>query len=234
AVFLSEDDIQLGRGETIADTARALSRYVDALMARVYDHSDIEELAEYADVPVVNGLSDFNHPCQAVSDLVTMSEVKGNLNIQMAWVGDGNNVCHSLLHACSKMGVDIRVGTPADFEPADEVVENARAFADSSGGSVEMTNDAIEAVQDADVIYTDTWMSMGDSDKDLEKFEPFQVNAELVEHAADDYTFMHCLPAHRGHEVTDEIMDGENSVVWQQAENRTHTQKALLLLLLGE
>lgn len=233
AVFLSQDDLQLGRGESVADTARSLARYVDAVMARVYGHSDVKELARHSDVPVVNGLSDYNHPCQALADLQTVMEVKDS-DADVAWVGDGNNVCHSLLHACGKLGVDITVGTPEGFEPDAGVVEQSQGYAEESGGVVETTNDAVEAVEGADVVYTDSWVSMGDSDKDVSVFSEFQVNEELLRHAASDYVFMHCLPAHRGREVTDRVIDGERSVVWRQAENRLHAQKALLGLLLTE
>ncbi|MDY6779562.1 MAG: ornithine carbamoyltransferase [Halobacteria archaeon] len=234
AVFLSSDDLQLGRGETVADTSRALSRYVDALMARVYDHSDVVELAEHSDVPVVNGLSDFNHPCQALSDLFTVSEAKGSLEgVSLAWLGDGNNVCHSLLHGSSLVGMNVRVATPEEHEPDADVVGRAREYAEESGSTVMTTNDPLEAVEGADVVYTDSWISMGDDDKEEEVFEEFRVDSELTSHAADDYLFMHCLPAHRGKEVTDEVIDGENSVVWEQAENRMHTQKALLKRLVA-
>lgn len=231
AVFLSQDDLQLGRGETIADTARSLARYVDAVMARVYSHSDVVELARHSDVPVINGLSDYNHPCQALADLHTIKEVKG-FDSSLAWVGDGNNVCHSLLHGCSKLGMDITVATPEGYEPSGDVVERAEEWASESGGEVETTHDPVEAVTDKDVVYTDSWVSMGDEDKDVEEFREFQVNSELVGHAADDYVFMHCLPAHRGREVTDDVIDGGHSVVWRQAENRLHVQKALLALVL--
>lgn len=233
AVFLSQDDLQLGRGESVADTARSLARYVDAVMARVYSHGDVEELVRHSTVPVVNGLSDYNHPCQALADLQTIKEVKG-FGAAVAWVGDGNNVCHSLLHACGKLGLGVTVGTPEGHEPSEEVVEQAREWAGENGGSVETTHDPVEAVSGADVVYTDSWVSMGEEGKDVSAFREFQVNGELVGHAARDYVFMHCLPAHRGREVTDEVMDGDHSVVWRQAENRLHAQKALVALLLTE
>lgn len=231
AVFLSEDDLQLGRGETIADTARSLSRYVDGVMARVYSHNDVEEIAQHSTVPVINGLSDYNHPCQALADLLTIQELKG-FDASVAWVGDGNNVCHSLLHACSKVGLNIKVATPEEYEANPEVVRRSEKYASESGCKVRTTNDPIDAVTEADVVYTDSWVSMGDDDKDLSRFSEFQVNEELVGYAADDYVFMHCLPAHRGREVTDGVIDGSHSVVWEQAENRLHTQKALLALLI--
>lgn len=235
AVFLSADDIQLGRGETIGDTARALSGYVDGLMARVHGHDEIEELAEHADVPVINGLSDFNHPCQALADAFTLEEAKGKGSLDglgVTWLGDGNNVCHSLLHVLPRFGVDMTVASPDGHRPDAEVVETARGFAEENDGSVTVTDDPKEAVEGADAVYTDTWVSMGEEGKDASAFEPFQANADLLSDADDDHVFMHCLPAHRGHEVTDEVIDGPNSVVWTQAENRMHAQMALLVRLL--
>ena len=235
AVFLSSDDIQLGRGETIGDTARALSRYVDGLMARVHGHDEIEALAEHADVPVINGLSDFNHPCQALADAFTLEEANGKGSLdstRVAWLGDGNNVCHSLLHVLPRFGVDMAVATPDGHRPDDGVVETAREFADENDGAVTVTDDPEDAVEDADAVYTDTWVSMGEEGKDASAFEPFQANAELLSGADDDHVFMHCLPAHRGQEVTDEVIDGPHSVVWTQAENRMHAQMALLVELL--
>lgn len=235
AVFLGQDDIQLGRGETVGDTARSLSRYVDCLMARVYSYDDVEALAEAADVPVVNGLSDFNHPCQALADAYTIREsFDGFDGLELAWLGDGNNVCHSLLHLLPRLGVDVRVATPEDHRPADDVVSRAREMSeDEGGGDVSSTTEAAEAVRDADVVYTDTWVSMGEEGKGEEVFHPYQANSELLARASDDHVFMHCLPAHRGKEVTDEVVDGEHSVVWRQAENRMHAQKALLVDLVG-
>jgi len=241
AVFLSSDDIQLGRGETIADTARALSRYVDGLMARVHGHGEVEELAEYADVPVINGLSDFNHPCQALADAFTLAETKGDETpealegLTLAWVGDGNNVCQSLLHTLPRLGVSVRVGTPEGHRPDGSVVERALELVGEgdSEATVELTDDPEGAVEDADAVYTDTWVSMGEESKDASAFEPFQVNETLFENASEDAVFMHCLPAHRGHEVTDEVIDGPRSVVWRQAENRMHAQKVLLVRLLA-
>lgn len=234
AVFLSSDDIQLGRGETIGDTARALSRYVDGIMARVHAHDEIEALAEHADVPVINGLSDFNHPCQALADIFTLEEAKGSLDdLRVAWLGDGNNVCHSLLHVLPRFGVNVAVATPDEHRPDDDVVETARGFAEEEGAKMTLTDDPHEAVEDADAVYTDAWVSMGEEGKDASAFEAFQANAELLSHADDDHVFMHCLPAHRGQEVVDEVIDGPNSVVWTQAENRMHAQMALLVRLLA-
>lgn len=233
AVFLSADDIQLGRGETIGDTARALSRYVDGIMARVHGHDEIEALAEHAEVPVINGLSDFNHPCQALADAFTLEEAKGSLDgLRLAWLGDGNNVCHSLLHTLPRFGAEVRVATPDEHRPDAGVVETARGFADENGGSVTLTDDPREAVEDADAVYTDAWVSMGEEGKEASAFEPFQVNSSLLSCADEDHVFMHCLPAHRGQEVVDEVIDGPRSVVWRQAENRMHAQMALLVRLL--
>jgi len=240
AVFLSSDDIQLGRGETIGDTARALSRYVDGLMARVHGHGDIEKLSENATVPVINGLSGFNHPCQALADAFTLAETEGEgtadaLNgLTVAWVGDGNNVCHSLLHLLPRLGVSVRVGTPEKHRPKGGVLKRGRELAKEAGSdaTVEVTDDPERAVKGADAVYTDTWVSMGEEGKDASDFETFQVNEGLFEEVSEEAVFMHCLPAHRGHEVTDEVIDGSDSVVWRQAENRMHAQKALLRRLL--
>jgi len=234
AVFLSSDDIQLGRGETVADTARALSRYVDGIMARVSAHDDIEALDEHASVPVINGLSDFNHPCQALADAFTLEQAKGSLDdLRLAWLGDGNNVCHSLLHILPRFGVDVRVATPDEHRPEASVAETAHEFADQNDGAVTVTDNPGEAVEDADAVYTDTWVSMGEEGKEASVFEPYRAEPALLDAADDDHIFMHCLPAHRGHEVVDEVIDGSHSVVWEQAENRMHAQMALLVRLLA-
>ncbi len=237
ALYLSPDEIQLGKRESVADVARVLSRYVDGIMARVFAHSDLEELARYSRVPVINGLSDYSHPCQALSDLFTILEKKGRLTgLKLAWVGDGNNVLHSLLFGCSKVGMDIVAATPEGYEPDGQVVEMAFAFARESSSTVELTNDPVAAVKGADVIYTDTWVSMGqeaEQKKRLEVFPPYQVNAALVSRARPDVIVMHCLPAHRGQEITDGVADGPHSVIFDQAENRMHVQKAILAILLG-
>jgi len=233
ALYWNAQDLQLGRGETIADTARVLSRYVDGIVARVFAHEDVVTLARHAGVPVINGLSDYLHPCQALADLLTLWEQKGRLEgLRLAYVGDGNNVCHSLLLAGTRLGLHVRVATPPGFEPRPEVVDRARSHARSSGGSVLLTSDPVEAVAGADAVYTDVWASMGqehERDLRIKVFRPYQVNAALLRHARPDAVFMHCLPAHRGEEVTDEVIDGPASVVWDQAENRLPTQKALLL-----
>lgn len=235
ALYLSSRDIQLGRGETIADTARVLSRYVSMIMARVFAHDDIVTLAEYATIPVINGLSDDLHPCQALADLLTILEVKHQLqNLHLAYVGDGNNVCHSLMLASALCGINIRVATPKGYEPKTKYVERARQLADEYGGSIHITHDPVEAVQGVDIVYTDVWASMGQESEEEQRrkiFQPYQVNQDLMERAKSDAIFMHCLPAHRGDEVTDDVIDGRWSVVWDQAENRLHAQKALLIWL---
>jgi len=236
ALYLSAGDLQLGRGETIADTAQVLSRYVDGIMARVFAHQTILDLVKYSRVPVINGLSDFTHPCQGLADLFTIYEKKGRLSgLRLAYVGDGNNVAHSLLYGCSKVGMNITLATPKGFEPAPEVVSKAKEEGKKSGCEVRVTKDPKEAVKGADIVYTDVWASMGkekEHEKRVKVFKPYQVNGKLVKEAEKDYIFMHCLPAHRGQEVTDEVADSENSVIFDQAENRLHTQKALLTLIM--
>ena len=236
ALFLSQKDLQLGRGETVADTAKVLSGYVDAIMIRTFEHEKVEELAKEADIPVINGLTDKYHPCQALADLLTIKEIKGKLKgVKVAYIGDGNNVAHSLMIGCAKMGCDISIASPKGYEVLDEAAEAAKTYALQSGSSVTLTDDPIEAVKDADVIYSDVFTSMGQEAEEQERlavFAPYQVNAALVSHAKPDYTFLHCLPAHREEEVTAEIIDGPNSAVFQQAENRLHVQKALLKAIL--
>lgn len=238
AIYLSPNEIQLGKRESVADVARVLSRYVDAIMARVFAHSDVEELARYSRVPVINGLSDFNHPCQALSDLFTILEKRGELRgLKLAYVGDGNNVCNSLLFATTKVGMHISVASPKGYEPRPTVVEKARSFASESGSQVFITNDPVEAVKDAHVIYTDVWTSMGqeaEAEERAKVFPPYQVNSALVAKARPDVMVMHCLPAHRGQEITDEVADGPHSIIFDQAENRLHAQKAILAVLLAD
>ncbi len=236
ALYLSSSDLQLGRGETIADTAQTLSRYVNGIMARVFAHQTILDLIKYSSVPVINGLSDFSHPCQGLADLFTIYEKKGRLSgLKLAYVGDGNNVAHSLILGCSKMGMEINLACPKGYEPNPEVVSKAEEEGKISGCIVKVTKDPKEAVRDADIVYTDVWASMG-KEKEREKrvkiFKPYQVNSKLVRGAKEDYLFMHCLPAHRGEEVTDEVADSKNSFIFDQAENRLHTQKALLALMM--
>ncbi len=231
ALYLNWNDLQLGRGETIADTARVLSRYVHAVMMRVRNHETIVEFAENSGVPVINGLSNLEHPCQIIGDLLTILEKKGGFNIKLAWVGDGNNVCNSLILASAILGFKMDVATPKGYEPNEEILKKAEEI----GCSVEITRDPFEAVKDADVIYTDVWTSMGqegEREERLEAFRGYQVNGELVKAAKDDVIVMHCLPAHRGEEITDDVLDGKNSAVFDQAENRLHAQKAILLRLI--
>jgi ornithine carbamoyltransferase len=236
ALYLSSTDLQLGRGETIADTAQVLSRYANGIMARVFAHQTILDLVKYSRVPVVNGLSDFSHPCQGLADLFTVYEKKGRLSgLKLAYIGDGNNVAHSLLYGCSKTGMNIVLGCPKGYEPNPKVVSEAKKDAKKNGCEVKVTNDPREAVKGADVVYTDVWASMGkekEHDERVKILKPYQVNTELVKGAKEDYIFMHCLPAHRGEEVTNEVADSKNSVIFDQAENRMHTQKALLALII--
>lgn len=237
ALYLSPSEIQLGKRESVEDVARVLSRYVDCIMARVFAHSDIQTLAQYASVPVINGLSDHNHPCQALADLFTILEKKSALRgLKLAWVGDGNNVLTSLLLGASKMGMDVAVATPQGFEPPTEVMQLAFRFAGENESAIEVGNDPHAAVRDADVIYTDVWTSMGQDVERQERlriFPPYQVNAALVSGAAPDVIVMHCLPAHRGQEISGEVADGPHSVLFDQAENRMHAQKGLLAVLLA-
>ncbi|MGE5460565.1 MAG: ornithine carbamoyltransferase [Solirubrobacterales bacterium] len=236
-VALSSAELQLGRGETIEDTGRVLSRYVDAIVLRTFEQERLEVLAGAATVPVVNALSDFEHPCQALADLLTVHEVKGDLaGKTLVYLGDGNNVTHSLLLAGAKMGMHLRTATPPGFEPIPQIVQRATEIAGDTGGSVALFHDPIEACRDADVLYTDVWASMGqeaEADERALVFPNYALDARKVEVARPDVTVLHCLPAHRGQEITDEVIDGPHSVVWDQAENRMHTQKALLLWLLG-
>ena len=236
-LYLSGSELQLGRGETIADTARVLSRYVDGIMARVYAHSDILALAEHATVPVINGLSDFSHPCQAVADYLTVLEHKKRLKgLCLAYVGDGNNVAHSLLYGGAKLGVSVTIVCPKGYEPEPRVVEEAAADGKKTGARILVSND-VSAVKGADVIYTDVWASMGQEKEHEERvriFKPYQVNSRLMAMTGKpDALFMHCLPAHRGEEVTDEVVDSRQSVVFDEAENRLHAQKAILVSLMA-
>ncbi len=231
ALTLLKGDIQLGKSETIADTGAVLCRYLDGITYRCFGHDMVEGLASSSSVPVINALSDKHHPCQAAADLMTILERNPSLEgEQVAWVGDGNNVLHDLMLACAILGVDCTWATPVGYEPASDVVERAQKLAKDSGASLRGTNDPIDAVSGATVIYTDVFVSMGEEhlEDKTGDFDGFQVNEELVAHAADDYAFMHCLPAHRGDEVTDAVMDSENSVVFDQAENRMWAQMSLL------
>ncbi len=238
ALYLSPQEIQLAQRESVADVARVLSRYVHGIMARVFAHSLVEELAAHASVPVINGLSDYVHPCQALSDLFTIHEKRGALQgLTMAYVGDGNNVANSLLFAASKAGMEVRIATPSGYQPRREVVTKATAFAQETGGKVLLDTDPHSVVRGADIIYSDVWASMGqeaEREKRLPLFRPYQVNADLVALAKPHVMVMHCLPAHRGEEITDEVIDGPQSIVYDQAENRMHLQKAILVSLMGD
>ena len=236
-VYLSWNEMQLGRGETISDTARVLDRYVDAIMARVYLHDDLVVLAENADAPVVNGLSDKHHPCQILADLLTLIQYKRRLKgLKLAYVGDGNNVCNSLLIGCAKTGVNIAVARPRGYGPDPEAVKYAEEAAEKSGASISIVENPVEVVKGADAVYTDTFVSMGmekEKETRLSSFIPkYQVNTELLSHAKPGAIFLHCLPAHRGEEVSEDVIDGPQSAVWDQAENRLHTSRGLLSLIL--
>jgi len=237
AIYLGMSDLQLGRGETIADTARTLSRYVDAIMARLFKHDDIIELASHSSVPVINGLTDLHHPCQTLGDLLTIREHKGKLKgLKVAWVGDGNNVCNSLMLGCTLVGMNFSAACPKGYEPPAEILEQARTNAKESGTKLELLNAPKQAVVNADVIYTDVLISMGmerEREQRLKAFRGYQVDSKLLGRGKSDVIFMHCLPAHRGEEVTAEVIDGPRSVVWDQAENRLHVQKAVLVSLLA-
>ncbi|GAB6875346.1 ornithine carbamoyltransferase [Thermaerobacter litoralis] len=234
---LSPRELQLSRGETLADTARVLSRYVDALMVRAYSHATVEELAAAASIPVINGLTDLYHPCQIMADLLTIREHKGRLQgVTVAYVGDSNNVAHTWLLGAALLGLRLRLACPPGYEPHPQVLAMAEDLARGTGAVVEVLHDPVAAVRGADVVYTDVWTSMGQEGEEADRrraFAPYQVNEALVAHASPDYIFMHCLPAHRGEEVTAGVLDGPHSVVWDQAENRLHAQKAILLALLS-
>jgi len=231
ALFLGPDDIQLGHGEPIKDTARALSRYLDLLMARMFDHGDVAELAEYATIPVINGLTDDAHPCQTLADLLTIREQFDGFEASVAWVGDGNNVCQSFLLGAAMTGLDVTVAAPAGYEPADATLDRAAEL----GGGPDVTHDPVEAVAGADVVYTDVWVSMGQEDARAEKLAAFEEgNFRVTRELLGDRPLMHCLPAHRGEEVTDDAVESPNSIVWDQAENRLHAQKGLMAVLQGD
>ena len=234
ALYLSKDQLQLARGEPIKDTARVLDRYVDIIIARVYKHSTLEELAKWAKIPVVNALSDFSHPLQILGDLLTIEEKIGLDDITIAFVGDGdNNVAHSLIYGSAIMGININIGAPKQFFPNKDLLEDARRLAQRSGAKIQVFEDPKEAVKDVNVVYTDVWVSMGQEKEQQERikiFEPYRITSDLVSHAAPDYLFMHCLPRHD--EVTDEVFESKNSVVWDQAENRLHSGKAVMAALI--
>ncbi len=235
-LYFGPTDLQLGKSENISDTAKVLSRYLDGIMIRTFAHQDVIDLARYGSIPVINGLTDLLHPCQGLTDLFTILEKKGNLKgLKLAFIGDGNNVAHSLLNGCSKTGMDITIACPKGYEPDKDIVAGAMANAKYFNSKVEILNDPKEAVKNADVIYTDVWASMGQEKEAAERkkiFMNYQINQELVKLAKDDYLFLHCLPAHRGDEVVNEVIDSANSVVFDEAENRLHVQKAIMALLL--
>jgi ornithine carbamoyltransferase len=238
ALYLSPNEIALGQRESVADVARVMGRYVDAIMARVFGHKDVLELARHSPVPVVNGLSDYSHPCQGLADLLTVYERFGKFKgVKIAYVGDGNNVANSLIFGATLLGADFAIASPIGYEIKGDVVAKAQAFAARSGSSLYFTHDPGEAVREADVLYTDVWTSMGqeaESARRLEVFSPrYQINAVLVAKARRNAIVMHCLPAHRGQEITDEVADGPQSALWDQAENRLHAQKAILVELLA-
>ena len=238
ALFLSNRDLQLGRGEPIKDTARVLSRYLDGIMIRTFEHEKAEEFAKYSTVPVINGLTDLLHPCQVLTDLLTIQEHKGkNLRgLKMAYVGDGNNMANSYCLGAAKVGIHLTVATPNNYKPNQKVFEFAREDSIATGGSVIWTEDPIEAVKDADVVVTDTWASMGqeaEHDERKKIFEKYQVNSELMSHADKRAIVMHCLPAYRGEEITDEVFEKNADVIFDEAENRLHTQKAIMALTMG-
>jgi ornithine carbamoyltransferase len=235
-LYLSANDLQLGRGETIRDTAVVLSRYLDAIMIRTYSQADVDELAGHADIPVINGLTDEFHPCQALADLMTIRERFGAVaGVRVAYLGDGNNVCHSLMVACTKLGADFVAATPAGYEPREGVVEWAREAAGRSGGSVELTDDPQAAAAGADVLYTDVWTSMGQDeqrDRRVDDLAAFRIDDATLRLGSERAVVMHCLPAHYGEEVSEEVLHGPRSAAWDQAENRLHAQKALMALVI--
>ncbi|MDF1543137.1 MAG: ornithine carbamoyltransferase [Anaerosomatales bacterium] len=236
-IVLSGSDSAFSRGETVADTAHVLERYCEAIVLRTFEQSKLDEVARVASVPVVNSLSDDHHPCQGLADLLTIEEHLGHLEgVKLAYVGDGNNMAHTYLHGGALTGMDVRIATPAGFEPSEAIVNEARAIAARTGATITVTSDPRAAVEGADVVATDTWASMGQEDEHVERlraFAPFRVDDVLLDHASADARFIHCLPAHRGEEVTEEVIDSDRSIVFDQAENRLHAQKALLSLLLG-
>jgi len=238
ALFLSSQELQIGRGEPIRDTAAVLSRYVDGIMIRTFAQSTVEELACHATVPVINGLTDRYHPCQALADLMTIRERKGLLRgLRVAYLGDGNNVAHSLMLGCTKLGVHINVGAPSGYWPLADVTAKAEQNAAASGCGITITSDPVAAVKGADVLYTDVWASMGQEHEKIKRreiFAPYQVNKEILAQARPEVIVMHCLPAYRGEEITADVLEGEHSVVLDQAENRMHAQKALMAALMGD
>jgi ornithine carbamoyltransferase len=235
-MYFGPGELQLGKSESIQDTAKVLSRYLDGIMIRTFSHQDVIYLAKYGSIPVINGLTDLLHPCQVLADLFTILEKKNFLKgLKLAYVGDGNNMAHSLLYGCSKVGMHISIASPKGYKPNEEIVKNAEKNAAVSGSKISILDDPVEAVKDADVVYTDVWASMGQEAEAQERkkiFAGYRVNPELIKHAKEDYIFMHCLPAHRGDEVVNEVADSKNSVIFDEAENRLHVQKAVMTLLM--
>jgi len=235
-MYFGPNDLQLGTSESISDTAKVLGRYLNGIMIRTFDHKDVVELGKYAGIPVINGLTDLLHPCQVLTDLFTILEKKRKLQgLKLAYIGDGNNMAHSLLNGCSKVGMNISIASPSGYKPNKEIIENAKKFAKYMGSKIEITNDPVAAIKNADIVYTDVWASMGQEAEALErkkKFAKYQINPKLVKNAKDDYLFMHCLPAHRGEEVVNEVADSPNSVIFDEAENRLHVQKAIMALVM--
>ncbi|MDD5120791.1 MAG: ornithine carbamoyltransferase [Candidatus Omnitrophica bacterium] len=238
SLYLSPSEINIGVRESIKDVAKTICRYVDGIVLRTYEHKNCLDMASSATVPIINGLSDYSHPCQALADLFTVKEKLKNLkNVVLAYVGDGNNVCNSLLLAAARTGMSMNVASPAGYAPSQEVIKQAQASADKTGSRIVIMEDPLSAVKGANVVYTDVWASMGQEEEVNKRkiiFKDFQINAKLLAHAAPQVLVMHCLPAHRGEEITDEVMDSKNSIVFDQAENRMHVQKAILMKLLGK
>ncbi len=236
-LFLSSNDIQLGRGETIYDTAKVMERYLDGIMIRTYSHQDVLDLAEYAEIPIINALTDLLHPCQVLADLLTTYEHKGKLeNLKIAYIGDGNNMAHSIMYGAAKAGMNCAIATPKGYECNPEVIENAKYDFKALSKSLIITNDPVEAIYNADVVYTDTWVSMGmekEKEQRIKDFNGYCVDSKLMSNANKDAIFMHCLPAYRGYEVSVEVIDGPQSVIFDEAENRLHAQKAILATLMG-
>jgi len=237
ALYLSKDDLQLGRGEIIADTAKAMSRYVDGVMIRAIEHEDVLEFSKNSSVPVINGLTNKEHPCQAFADLLTIYESKGNFNVTLSYIGDGNNVCNSLLFAAAFVGMDMNVVCPSQYKPDFEIVKKAEEYAQETGSKIKITDNVEEGLKGVDVIYTDVWVSMGDEaeeSKRINDLKDYQINRNTIKLADPGAIVMHCLPAIRGQEITEEIINSDQSVIWDQAENRLHAQKAILYRLLKD
>lgn len=236
-LFLSGNDLQIGRGETILDTAQTLSRYLDGIMIRTFEHRKVVELARGATIPVINGLTDLSHPCQALADFQTIYENKGTFEgVKLAYIGDGNNMVHSLMMGAAKLGVDMFIATPEGYAPDEDIISQTLAIAEETGAKIVVCRDPKEAIADADFVYTDVWASMGQEAEQKEReiaFANYQVNDELVKLAKPDFKFMHCLPAHRGEEVAESVIDGEHSIIFDQAENRLHAQKAIMAAIMS-